>query len=112
MVFSIDKWMEQYINVMQNEFHDRIWFLGLQGSYGRGEAGDQSDIDVVIILDTVSASDLETYATGNQKYCNGPRASGAWIWKSAYYLFRKDLQHTIFYFTGGDGRCSVHSAVL
>ena len=41
---------------------DRIWFLGLQGSYGRGEAGDQSDIDVVIILDTVSASDLETYA--------------------------------------------------
>ena len=27
MVFSIDKWMEQYINVMQNEFHDRIWFL-------------------------------------------------------------------------------------
>lgn len=62
MVFSIDKWMDQYINVMQNEFHDRIWFLGLQGSYGRGEAGDQSDIDVVIILDTVSASDLETYA--------------------------------------------------
>ena len=62
MVFSIDKWMEQYINVMQNEFHDRIWFLGLQGSYGRGEAGDQSDIDVVIILDTVSVSDLETYA--------------------------------------------------
>ena len=47
MVFSIDKWMDQYINVMQNEFHDRIWFLGLQGSYGRGEAGDQSDIDVV-----------------------------------------------------------------
>lgn len=62
MSFSIDKWMEKYISAVQNQFHDRIWFLGLQGSYGRGEATDQSDIDVVLILDSVSAEDLDIYS--------------------------------------------------
>lgn len=62
MSFSIEQWMEQYIDAVQNQFHDRIWFIGLQGSYGRGEASDQSDIDVVLILDTVSVKDLETYS--------------------------------------------------
>lgn len=42
-------------------FGSRIWFIGLQGSYGRNEASEQSDIDVVLILDQVSAEDLHTY---------------------------------------------------
>ena len=62
MSFSIDEWMEKYISAVQNQFHDRIWFLGLQGSYGRGEATDKSDIDVVLILDSVSAEDLDIYS--------------------------------------------------
>ena len=62
MSFSIDEWMEKYISAVQNQFHDRIWFLGLQGSYGRGEATVQSDIDVVLILDSVSAEDLDIYS--------------------------------------------------
>lgn len=57
-----DQWLGQYIKAVENQFCDRIWFLGLQGSYARKEAGDQSDIDVVLILDTVSADDLETYS--------------------------------------------------
>ena len=42
-------------------FGDRIWFVGLQGSYSRGEAGETSDIDMVVILDTLSASDIPIY---------------------------------------------------
>lgn len=61
MSCSIDKWTENYIYTIQNQFHERIWFLGLQGSYGRGEATDSSDIDVVLILDTASADDLISY---------------------------------------------------
>jgi hypothetical protein len=38
-----------------------VWFAGLQGSYGRGEATEASDIDVVVILDDVSAADIQTY---------------------------------------------------
>ena len=38
-----------------------MWFFGLQGSYGRGEASDTSDIDIVVILDELSASDIQNY---------------------------------------------------
>lgn len=54
-----------WLNGMEREltaaFGDRLLFFGLQGSYGRGEATDASDIDVVVILDRVSFADLETY---------------------------------------------------
>ena len=33
----------------------------MQGSYARGEATENSDIDIVVILDEVSVSDLERY---------------------------------------------------
>lgn len=61
MGFSIDEWMEQYIAAVQMLFGGRIWFIGLQGSYGRGEGTEGSDIDVVLILDSVSAEDLVSY---------------------------------------------------
>ena len=35
--------------------------MGLQGSYGRGEATETSDIDTVVILDKLSSSDIKTY---------------------------------------------------
>ena len=40
---------------------DRVWFVGLQGSFARGEATETSDIDVVVILDELSAMDIQTY---------------------------------------------------
>ena len=33
----------------------------MQGSYGRGEATETSDIDIVVILDELSAKDIQTY---------------------------------------------------
>lgn len=36
---------------LNKSFRDRVWFVGLQGSYGRGEATETSDIDIVVILD-------------------------------------------------------------
>ena len=47
MSFSIEAWMRKYCEEMKKQFENRIWFIGLQGSYGRGEATEQSDIDVV-----------------------------------------------------------------
>ena len=62
MTFSMDEWMKQYTCEVQKLFHDRIWFLGLQGSYGRGEANEHSDIDVVLILDAASVDDVNAYS--------------------------------------------------
>ncbi|MGI6006478.1 MAG: nucleotidyltransferase domain-containing protein [Ruminococcus sp.] len=59
---DIDTWLTEYKNAVEKQFGSRIWFMGLQGSYGRKEAGEQSDIDVVLILDDVSADDLQSYS--------------------------------------------------
>ncbi len=54
-------WMEQLRQRLQTAFPGRVWFLGLQGSFGRGEAREGSDIDPVVILDRLTAADAETY---------------------------------------------------
>ena len=42
-------------------FGDNLIFLGLQGSYGRGEASDSSDIDLVLILRNCGKEELLEY---------------------------------------------------
>ena len=58
---EITAWMDQFVQTLSNAFGERVWFVGLQGSYGRGEATEASDIDTVVILDTLSPADIETY---------------------------------------------------
>jgi len=58
---EIDKWLSDYSRVILDAFGARVLFIGIQGSRGRGEASEQSDIDVVLILDKVGFSDLELY---------------------------------------------------
>lgn len=58
---EIENWMKQYCGAVRAAFGDRVRYIGLQGSRGRGEAGPDSDIDVVCILDSCSLQDLETY---------------------------------------------------
>ena len=60
-MIDISTWMNAFLQRLNQQFEDRIWFVGLQGSYGRGEATEASDIDVVVILDHLSASDIQTY---------------------------------------------------
>ncbi len=47
---DINSFMESFKENLLNLFTDNLLFLGLQGSYGRGEAKESSDIDPVIIL--------------------------------------------------------------
>ena len=60
-MIDINVWMNTFIQKLNEVFANRVWFVGLQGSYGRDEATDSSDIDVVVILDELSASDIQTY---------------------------------------------------
>ena len=58
---NIKEWLAQFFTALQTNFADRIWFVGLQGSYARGEATESSDIDIVVILDELSAHDVQAY---------------------------------------------------
>ena len=60
-MIDITAWMQNFLQTLNKTFGKRVWFVGLQGSYGRGEATETSDIDVVVILDELSAMDIQTY---------------------------------------------------
>ena len=60
-MIDITAWMEIFLQTLDETFANRVWFVGLQGSYGRGEATETSDIDVVAILDELSAADIQSY---------------------------------------------------
>ena len=60
-MIDVSSWTQMFLQVLERTFEDRVWFVGLQGSYGRGEATETSDIDLVVILNVLTASDIETY---------------------------------------------------
>ena len=60
-MIDISAWMQNFLQALNETFRDRVWFVGLQGSFARGEATETSDIDVVVILDELSAMDIQTY---------------------------------------------------
>ena len=62
-MIDITTWMQNFLQTLNETFANRVWFVGLQGSYGRGEATETSDIDIVVILDELSAMDIQTYNT-------------------------------------------------
>ncbi len=62
-MIDITAWMKNFLQIINETFEKRVWFVGLQGSYGRGEATETSDIDVVVILDKLSAADIQAYNT-------------------------------------------------
>ena len=58
---EITTWMNEFLGTLNEVFVFCVWFVGLQGSYGRGEATEASDIDVVIILDELAITDVQKY---------------------------------------------------
>ncbi len=60
-MIDITAWMNDFLQKLNGTFENRVWFVGLQGSYGRGEATETSDIDIVVILDELSTMDIQKY---------------------------------------------------
>lgn len=60
-MLAIKEWIENFKTEMLNNFENRIEFIGIQGSYARGEANENSDIDVVVIFDKLIMDDLKRY---------------------------------------------------
>ena len=60
-MIEISSWMDKFIQALEESFGKRVWFVGLQGSYGRGEATETSDIDVVVIFDELTEQDIQSY---------------------------------------------------
>lgn len=61
MIINIEKWLSIAIEKLQQTFDEKLLFVGLQGSYNRGEATPQSDIDLVVILEELNFENLKQY---------------------------------------------------
>ena len=60
-MFDLDSYMNALILSCRAAFGERLLYVGLQGSYLRGEAHENSDIDVMVILDRFSVQDMDRY---------------------------------------------------
>ena len=62
-MIDVKRWTGELLLKARETFADRLLFVGLQGSYARGEATETSDIDLVVILDELSPDDIRKYNT-------------------------------------------------
>ena len=52
---------ENMIRDLTASFGKRLCYVGLQGSYLRGEAHEGSDLDLMVVIDALTPADLDTY---------------------------------------------------
>ena len=60
-MLRFEEWKRAFTAAVSQAFGSRIVCAGVQGSRARGEARAESDIDTVLVLDSLSSSDLEVY---------------------------------------------------
>ncbi len=60
-MINVEQYLTNLTDRLLDVFGKRLLYIGLQGSYLRGEATENSDIDVMVVLDTLSVSDLNAY---------------------------------------------------
>lgn len=70
------QWVAGALAGLKREFGSRLLYLGLQGSYRRGEATESSDIDLVALLDQVALDDLDVYRGLVRALPEGDKACG------------------------------------
>ena len=58
---NIESYMEGLTEKLKAHFGQRLIYVGLQGSYLRGEANEESDIDVMTVIDGLCRADLDAY---------------------------------------------------
>lgn len=76
MNFDLHSWLENFTNEILKHFNKRVLFIGYQGSYKRGEAAPNSDVDMVVILDKADIEDLKIYRQIVQNLPHSEKACG------------------------------------
>ena len=90
-----DQWMNELTQKLKSRFSERLLFVGLQGSYQRGEAHEASDIDAVVILDALSIEDIAVYRALLQSMPESDKACGFIAGRQELFHWAK---HELFQF--------------
>lgn len=62
-MINIENYIQLLIDLLKSNFGERLLYVGLQGSYLRGEATEHSDIDIMVVIDDLQVADLDQYRT-------------------------------------------------
>lgn len=60
-MFQIESYIEELLMLLKNSFGERLVYVGLQGSYLRNEQNENSDIDIMAVIDHMTVWDLDSY---------------------------------------------------
>ncbi len=86
MQFDIHNYCDRLKEALCTAFGARLCYMGLQGSYLRGEATAHSDIDIVVILDRLDCADMDQYRSIIGEMGDFDRSCG-------FICSKTDLQH-------------------
>ncbi len=60
-MLDAESYMSRLIPLLKARYADRLAYVGLQGSYLRGEANENSDLDIMVVVDGLTVADLDDY---------------------------------------------------
>ncbi len=72
----VDAYLSALTERLLNAFGIRLAYVGLQGSYLRGEATEDSDVDVTVLLHHMTKDDLDAYRRILEELGHADRACG------------------------------------
>ena len=75
-MIDINKYTADLISECTAVFGERFLYAGLQGSYLRGEANENSDIDIMMIIERFSVCDMDKYRSILGKIGHSDRSCG------------------------------------
>ena len=91
---QVEAWLRDFVRRMRDQFGERLIFVGHHGSWARGEGRPDSDIDTLVVLETVGVEESEAYRDllaemgAGHDVASGVLLSAAEIasWPSAFLL--------------------------
>lgn len=85
-MIRIEEYIDGLTDILADAFGERLVYIGLQGSYLRNEAMENSDIDIMAVIDDISVEDLDTYRQALVSIGNFDKSCG-------FICGRADLSH-------------------
>lgn len=94
---QIDQWLSKLVNELQFHFGKRLMLAVHVGSWARNDANEQSDIDINVILDSVTPEDIATYRAIIEDMPDRQMACGYFGGLNEIKLWPRDDLMTFFY---------------
>jgi len=75
-MFNAESYVSALTSRLMETFGERLSYVGLQGSYLRGEAHEGSDIDIMVVIEGMTVRDMDQYRSIIQSLENPDKSCG------------------------------------